>query len=381
MPAMEPMAAAAEPMVEAAAEPMVEAAEPIFEVAEAAPAVKALLEVEPAQIADEIHELSDFDLEDVEHTEMGAIPIEEGFGAKADPPEAPDVDQMLLAARIEADLAAAEVDEDDDLGVAIDHAPESAEPPVDLSLEEIDEFEILAEADAHDEDLLGAHGEQEISSHRAVAPPPSLAGYEEPLSVTRPSQLDFASRLDLGDDSDADFALPANQPTADVLDAPGDDFADAPPVPRDDPDEHHDRFARRIVQPIFDPEPSGSFTLAGIPDDDFELPPRTHNEPAPLRPPRDPEPVILRGLPDHPSLHAAPVEDHELEHALDALDVDLDDLSIPHAATQLQRGAELDKLRPTTASRPAPRAATPPRGHRLDADDDDDEVIIDFEDD
>jgi hypothetical protein len=134
------------------------------------------------------------------------------------------------------------------------------------------------------------------------------------------------------------------------------------------------------VQPIFDPEPSGSFTQAGIPSDDFELPPRTRND---VVHPADPrglasrtrEPAILRGLPDHPSLHASPVEDHELEHALEALDVDLDDLSIPHAATQLQRLTSPERSRTIPLTRPAP--PSPPRAQSHD----DDEVIIDFDDD
>ena len=408
-------------------------------------------EIDPSQIADEIHQLNDFDLEDVEHTEAGAIPEPglvglggfgipdgfaepHGFAVPAELGDAPELDPVLLAARLEADLASAEAEADaDDLGLA---APDPGDAPIDLSLEEIDEFEILAEADAEDEDLLAAHGEHDASGEHELDDP-------APTGV-RPSVLDFAARLDLGDESDAELVLPGHafsarhaidslsDELADALgdDPQGDDFADDAGMPDahlhsagqalaafetgdeplddpddpgepgagggalEDPDDHHDRFAqRRIVQPIFEPEASSSFTLAGIPSDDFELPPRPQPRETPRpqpretprpqpretpRPGREParatrEPAVPRAAAKLPSLHESPVEDHELEHALEALDVDLDDLSIPHAATQLQR--DTDKSRPTVAIRPSALrtpAPAPPA---------EDEVVIDFEDD
>lgn len=313
-------------------------------------AINAIAELDapPVHLTEHIQPLHDLDLEDdVEHTEAGAIPGLGGF----DPPPY----DLGLADRLDAELASAEAEADaDDLGLA--------DAPVDLSLEEIDEFEILAEADAADEDLL--HTEAEAAEAEAELDDP------QPTGIGRRSELDFASRLDLGDESDADFAMPAHQSIddladADALDAPSEDFglpeaqldsagqalAVFEDDPIDDPDEHHDRFARRIVQPIFEPEPSSSYTLAGIPSNDFELP---------VRPSPRPAPAALLG--------DAPVEDHELEHALEALDVELDDLSIPHAATELQRDS--DKSRPTAALRPS--ALRRPE---------DDEVEIDFEDD
>jgi hypothetical protein len=61
---------------------------------------------------------------------------------------------------------------------------------------------------------------------------------------------------------------------------------------------------------------------------------------------------------------AAGAESYDLETALEALDVDLDDLAVPHAATQLQREAPTAAIRPSALRRPDP-----------------DEVVIDFEDD
>jgi hypothetical protein len=136
----------------------------------------------------------------------------------------------------------------------------------------------------------------------------------------------------------------------------GDEPFDEPAAPQ----------SQRAVEPLFGPESTGSFTLAGIPSDSLDLePPPVRSEP--VRAPRPTrsqrasvhgEPAILRGAPSPlalPSLHGAPVEDYELEHALEALDVDLDDLSIPHAATQLQRARDPAK------SRPLPAAGQPPQ--------------------
>jgi hypothetical protein len=141
----------------------------------------------------------------------------------------------------------------------------------------------------------------------------------------------------------------------------------------DDPDAY---AARGGVQPIFEIDPSSSFTLAGIPSDSMDedvdsrsqgdelidpprpapsaprMPDASQPQPQPL--PHDRRAVASpdAGRRRFPlSLHEAPVEDFELEHALEALDVDLDDLSIPHAATQLQR--------PQPPSRPATPAHTP----------------------
>jgi len=387
-------------------------------------------EVEPDQIADEIHRLNELDLEDVEHTEMAGIPVgPSGFGTE---PSA--VEKGGLAARLEAQLAEAEAEADaDDLGLA--GAPgmpvygdpaagyeeragvdaELAEPSVDLGLEEVDELEILAEADADDADLLAAHGEQEASSSHVI--------HDRPVpSERRSSELDFAG-LDLGDesgvgdDSDLYFAVsPAAPATPHVLDGLHDEFSDR------DADAHLDSAGhalaafetgdeslddldgpaglepRRGVQPIFEPEPTSTFTHAGAPSDSFdlELPlvfrtdsgaptrplknqgrqhPAAANQAmasqAQNRPAANPgvksqparssqEPAILRHEPSLSSLYETPVEDHELESALEALDVELDDLSIPQAEAQLPQHRDAAKSRPTPMIRQAPQAHTPP---------------------
>ncbi|HEX3762297.1 MAG TPA: hypothetical protein VHW23_26530, partial [Kofleriaceae bacterium] len=256
-----------------------------------------------------------------------------------------------------------------------------AEPPLELGVDEFDDFEIIAEADASDEDLLASHAEQDASGRRDAAAQPPTAG-------RRPSELDFAAQLDLGDDSDLYLGAQADELSAgQVIDSLQDELTSQHPAaqrariratpsdPRaisvgaalealeaddggeevgfddsevtDDPD----AYRHRAVRPIFDPDPSSSFTLAGIPSDSIDLDPPSSRA-QPIEPPRP----VRRHAPL--SLHEAPVEDDELEHALEALDVDLDDLSIPHASTQLQR----DASRPIPGLRaPQPTPAPPPR--------------------
>jgi hypothetical protein len=327
-------------------------------------------------------ELALADLDSDEHTELGELPVAPGgFELPVDPD----------------DLAAAEAE------LAAGFAP-AAEPPLELGVDEFDDFEIIAEADADDEDLLALHGEHDASSRREL---PARPGTGE----RRPSELDFAARLDLGDDSDLYLGASADELLAGrVIDSLQDEltgqhparrerFAPAVPDPRaisvgaalaaleaddeaaddeaadddaadafddaevtDDPD----AYAQRVVRPIFDPDPSSSVTLAGVPSDSIDVdipaprragpsePPRPVRRPEPPEPSEPPRPV-RRHAPL--SLHEAPVEDHELEHALEALDVDLDDLAIPHAATQLQR--EPSRPMPQVRSQPASRPPAP----------------------
>jgi hypothetical protein len=98
------------------------------------------------------------------------------------------------------------------------------------------------------------------------------------------------------------------------------------------------------------------------------------------------------------------MEDHELEHALEALDADLEDLSIPQVAPQLPYHPDPTTSRPTQmlrpvapaqprgrASVPTPSSAArqvspaPPGSGRAPParppTDDDDEVVIEFDDD
>ena len=372
-------------------------------------------DAEAGRADDERVELALAELDSDERTELGGmLGGAAGFALPADVDEPDPEDDLEARFDVDADDAdagdadagdadAGDAGRDDDAGGY--HA--GGEAPLELGVDEFDDFEILAEANADDEDLLGAHGEHDASQRRRLHPRAQTAG-------RRPSELDFASRLDLGDDSDRYAAPSADEFSAHhvieglqdeltgvhhsagprgELDEAGDDdphaasagaalaaletgddrYSDDAEV-TDDPDAH-DR--RRIVRPIFELEPSSSITLAGVPSDSIELdsPSQRRAEPfEPLRPARGqpeprasmrpeprptgrPEPSLLRN--SRLSLHEAPVEDYELEHALEALDVDLDDLSIPHAATQLQR----DTVPPPATGRPAasgqPRSPLP----------------------
>src|SRR4029079_5429509 len=85
-------------------------------------------------------------------------------------------------------------------------------------------------------------------------------------------------------------------------------------------------------------------------------PPAAADPRQPARTPWGPirkQPSTLRNSPFLPSLLDSPVEDHELESALEALDVDLDDLAIPHAATELLRDHDPNPPRPVQTIRPA----------------------------
>jgi hypothetical protein len=315
-------------------------------------------------------ELALADLDSDEHTELGEMPVAPGG---FDPP----VDPGGHAAA-EAELAA---------GVA-----PAAEPPLELGVDEFDDFEIIAEANADDEDLLASHGEHDASSRRELAARPETG-------ERRPSELDFAARLDLGDDSDLSLGASADELSAGrVIDSLQDEqtsqhtvhrgrFAPAAPDLRaisigaalaeleaddaagddafDDAEvtEGLDAYAQRVVRPIFDPDPSSSVTLAGIPSDSIDVDLPAPRRPGPSEPPRlahpaepsEPPRPVRRHAPL--SLHEAPVEDHELEHALEALDVDLDDLAIPHAAPQRQR--EPSRSTPQVRSQPASRTPAP----------------------
>lgn len=377
-------------------------------------------EVDAEQIADEIHQLDESDFEEVEPTQVG----QDGMFARS-------AEDDAMAERLDRELAEAEA-EADDLG--FDQIPPARAPSTDFSDDEhvsgfgqhhrydsaqvdrvepgevgdtndqaafgaegyaeagpnefelpseeddpdaeealeIDDFEILAEADAEDEDLLAAHGEADSA-----------------MQGDRPSTSDFAARLDLGDDS-ADLYLPPN-----MYRGRRDEFADERPDqdPRiasaghalaafDEPSEH-DPLAglemptpmpRRGVMPVYENE-SASFTIAGdagSADLDFDAPhaafPPLHEfdqsdviEPAKL------------GLPSPRPYRNEPRQNtDDLENALEALDVDLDDLAMPHARTELPHPTQPPHNKPARAVKkpqPTKRANT------------DDGVLIDFDDD
>ncbi len=351
-------------------------------------------EVDPDQIADEIHQLSEADFEEVEHTQLGGSPVEpSAFEHHAFVTE-PGAGSEELVRRLDAELAeagleaASEADPDaeaDDLGTGTGNRPLGApeiearnsadlahddepdpepapEPPgdeIDEEPEEIDDFEIIAEADAGDDDLLAAHGEHEVSgSHRTVVPgssPPSLA--------------DFASRLDLGDDSghytpgDGRSEFPDrhaifSEPTHDNVEldprmaSAGQALAALAGF--DDDDDERIRAPSQFDEPAtYDPPPDSldtdsGYTFAGeMPPASIEFDsghigfPIQHDfdqsdvvvasRASAILAPHD-EPFLRRGSPSE--------EASDLETALEALDVDLDDLSLPHQPVELVRDRE-----------------------------------------
>ncbi|HET9623554.1 MAG TPA: hypothetical protein VFP84_19415, partial [Kofleriaceae bacterium] len=311
---------------------------------------------EPVATIEPIHTLSELDLEDAEHTEMGGAPVDPKL-AEPEPALEPAPDDDLSSAS--------------SLGISVEavsalHAAAPDEPaprredsgaePLDLSLDEFDDFEIIAEASADDEDLLAAHGEREVSQSGAplraqTATGDEVVGEIDAAPIERPSDADFASRLALDDDDDPYdglYAPSAKRAPHDVfdgghadplLDSAGHALAafDTSDEPLDDPapprrSRHPSGDERRIVQPIFDPEPSSSYTLAGIPpSSELDLGPAIRDRAAP-RPTKLPPPSRERvPTASLPPLYGGPVEDDELENALEALDVELDDLAIPQA--------------------------------------------------
>ena len=382
-------------------------------------------EVDAEQIADEIHQLDESDFEEVEPTQVGAD------GSYSRSPE----DEEAMAARLDRELADAEAEADDlgfdrvspparapssdfsgfgehqrydssqvdrvdpdDVGDTGDQAAfgapthiydanpgdpaqgehgmieagpnefelpnEEDDPDAEEALE-IDDFEILAEADAEDEDLLASHGEADMGE----------------MPAERPSTSDFAARLDLGDDS-ADLYFPPN-----MYRGRRDEFTHDPGEldPRvasaghalaafDEPSDHEMPIPRRVV-PMYETE-SSSFTIAGdsSPADlEFDAPhaafPPLHEfdqsdviEPAKL------------GLPMARPYRNEPRQNtDDLENALEALDVDLDDLAMPHARTELPHPTQPPQNKPAKAVKKPP--GKPKRANT------DDGVLIDFDDD
>jgi len=307
---------------------------------------------EPERLTRELDAVGgELDLDDAEHTEHGGFA---GRGARGHLNRTTEASPVAMTdADLELDNALA-VAVDREAGDDVDAAyvrdaldDELADPPHDLSLEEIEDFEILAEDEDAEDELLAI---ESALSEGMVVP-----------EVTVPrttSELDFAARLDLGDDSDLHRAAARGDraaPAEPHLDTAGQALA-AFDHSDDEAYDHDATLAQTSVQPIFEPETSNSFTVAGLLTDSLDLDAPASVIPAlPALPafPADPEPTTLHRSPvpllvpapapqprlvkDSPSLYETPVEDHELEHALEALDVDLDDLSIPHAATHPQR--------------------------------------------
>ncbi|MEO7097453.1 MAG: hypothetical protein ABI175_29600, partial [Polyangiales bacterium] len=360
-------------------------------------------EVDPDQIADEIHQLGEEDFEEVEHTQIGAMPSsapepEPGFQHHAfvtEPAAAAELERSL-----DQHMAEAEAEADaDDLGISgayampapADDVPQETEGD-DEEIDEIDDFEILAEADAADADLLSAHGEADAGE---VAPEPRAPAQlveSQPEHERRPSHADFVSRLDLSDEFEA--APEADAPEGDLdprqvsaghalaafdepdepvrrspFDEPG-SYGDGPSGTPDDLDvDSQYTLAGDLPPPdaVFDAPHTGFGGHRAYEDDEDEIDPhfpRPHSfdqsdvpEAVPVRRAKrvgDPyalrPPATVTGPPP-----AAGDEGFDLETALEALDVDLDDLSVPHerpSADPLPRAPSVGPRSRTPSMRP-----------------------------
>ncbi len=400
-------------------------------------------EVEPDQIADEIHQLGDGDYEEVEHTMIGAMPEAPGFEHQAafvtEPGAAADLERSL-----EAHLAEAEAEaEADDLGISGAYVmPAAAQAPIMLpaeivpdepgsdeaadeaadaieDLEEIDEFEILAEADADDADLLASHGEADVSGSRRLAEPEAEAEAEAELDLEaraepepRPSIADFVSRLDLSDEFEA-APDPGPDPELDVEPAPLRGYAQG----RNDASfseldarlgelDARELSAGHALAAFEDDGPTGNpddldadsqYTLAGVlppADVTFDAPHTGYDggrayafadESYPVSPARsfdesDVEesqvPVRRNRRPASPQPQPKPGDDgYDLETALEALDVDLDDLSVPHERLEARPSQRAPSQRPSQRAPSQVKGKVPERATT------DGGVLIQFEDD
>jgi hypothetical protein len=329
-----------------------------------------------------VHQLSELDMEDVEHTNVGAAP--EGYN--------PDD----LADQLERHLADAEAEAEAELRAAIDEASGGVRAPSnadasqseidEFEIEEVSDFEIIAEADADDADLLLADGERDASQDAAEP-----IAEEPPL---RPSQ-DFASRLDLGDDDlSGDHApMPERRPLDNpvtpssgyLLSAFDDRLHEEPQSFEEEPLDFDRPSERYRYQPrSFDPLPDLDAPMGGRPPaEEFDEPHAGFGQ---------------RRYESEPAAAQEPSRDVELERTLSALDVDLDDLSLPHARplTPSPSSGALRSRSPSgptahvdpprtkqpTPARSIPEAAPPAgsgRVHRRASTEDG--ILIDFEDD
>ena len=321
-----------------------------------------------AQHSGEHELLDDADLEEVEHTQLGEVPVDpDAFAAHAYATEPAFHDHEALANSLDAQLAEAEQE------AVVD--PELSD---EEEAEELDDFEILAEADADDADLLAAHGEADAGASEADAgaselepePEPEPEPDEpEPEPLPRPSEADFVARLDFGGevtpppsdplagfdrDSLADFGLP-------------DDEVDQGFTRRRRPSQAYDEQLPAFDLPDDEPGTPAVYDIPAIEEDDFHerraarpmqisvrtnvvSPDETYNEP-----------------PDEPQYLSTPPQD--LDDALEALDVDLDESATPPPGRRPTPGVARVAHRAGTPAAKLPRAPS------------EDGILIDFGDD
>ncbi len=369
-------------------------------------------EVDADQIADEIHQLGDGDVEEVDHTQVARLPSVDAAAFDqhvfaTEPAVTADLERSL-----EQHLADAEA-EADDLGI-LAGAPPPAEPVDEDVEEEIHDFEILAEADEEDADLMTAHGEQDASGVHKIAlaetvfasdepltapahapalararPQPAIVPPEEPIPGNahipariraqhrrvsgqhaiirstpvapepepepepppepdpadefaneyidpdrRASMSDFASRLDLSDEFEAAPESPEQTPV--FSDRPVSLSELDPQLGELDPRSVSAGHALAAFEDSDDDfEGDGGFTIAAnLSADSIEFDPPTADRAGfPALHAFDEsdviEPQVLMDPPRRAKPAAAAGDSYDLENALEALDVDLDDLSIP----------------------------------------------------
>ncbi len=207
--------------------------------------------------------------------------------------------------------------------------------------EEISDFEVLAEADEQDADLLGAPAYPDASFQ---TPPYEKAEPDEAIAPQDRPSFDFASALDLGEEepplaqqiherSHAPMR-PKRRSSAGDFDAPSNSytFAENPgseryPLP---------------ASPSLDEALGASFDDA---EHEFDAP-HGYNQ-APAQPPRPAQANPRRPISEPQFLRGSGNPD-DLEDALAALDVDLDDIS-------------LDPQRSRRTAAPSPRSSSDPR--------------------
>jgi hypothetical protein len=317
--------------------------------------------VDPEQIHEEIHRLHDGDpdLEEVERTQIGELPDVDSEAFAQHSYATMPAQNVASAERLDAELAEAEAEASrEDMGFALEDAapPQDGDYVIPLGtpsspliedsgyrsgdslemaiaaaadqqqedeniedIEEIEDFEILAEADAEDAELMG------------VAPPPTSA---RPVSEV-PARPSFLNRLDL--DEDSGYHAPAA--------ASGfDEFSHEPGEldPRilsaghalrafDEPDDFNAPGTYTPVPKEEPYRPQSDYSLESG-TDDFDAPHGDYGNPSGFVPPDafDQSDVISIRAETPPAQRQA--EEFDLETALEALDVDLDDLGAPHLA-------------------------------------------------
>ncbi len=298
-----------------------------------------------------------------------------------------------------------------------------AAPPAEENIddvEEIDDFEILAEADEEDADLLSAHGEADASGQVAiphelragsqhgsapheragsqpipVATPAHQSGRhivpgrssphvvrrgsqhsqqqpivqpEPPTPEPKPRDSDFAMRLDFGDDDELPYPqAPQAVPAPMTLEASAGHALAG--FDNDEESQHNFTLAEQPSPNDFDESHFG-FTPPGRFD---------QSDVVPIAPP--PKVDWSEDSQNQWVQSSQPASDEvDLESALQALDVDLDDLAGPHASTEVpgRNAPRRAQIRPPSSTQlPEQRASSRGRAPRASTEDG---VMIDFDD-